>query len=295
MRLVVKQDNEVIHEFQFANGPINIGRHADSQVFLSDRTVSRHHAVIYSTQSGNWMVEDLDSANKTYLNDKEIHKANIKSGDKLRITNFDIEINLENDTIVDKPINLEDTLTTSVRSPEDTASPLEPRIIIRRIEPGHSPDMKMPIKRVRDFSQATEAICKTNTLEEMLKILISIATKQFNACHVWCALRGQPQGDMTCHAGKKRGGGKVEFDKIKLSDKITQAVDKKQFLLFPRIPPNREKEKIHSAMIAPVIGSGGCFGVLYLDNDMSHEYYTLDDLDYLMMLVIHTSVILENF
>ncbi|MBW8000935.1 MAG: FHA domain-containing protein [Planctomycetes bacterium] len=295
MRLVVEQDGNVIHEFQFANGPVNIGRHADSQVFLSDRTVSRHHAVIYSTAAGKWMVEDLDSANKTFLNDKEIHKSEIKSGDEIRITNFNIKINLEDDTIVDKPINLEDTLTTAVRSPDETSSPLEARMIIRRIEPGHSPDINMPIKRARDFSAATEAICKTNSLDEMLKVLLNIIQRQFSAYHIWCALRNQPSGDMSCHAGKKRGGGKVVFDKIKLKDKITQAVDKKQLLLFPRIPPGREKEPIRSAMIAPIIGSGGCFGVVYLDNDMSHEHYTLNDLDYLIMLVIHTSVILENF
>ena len=52
---------------------------------------------------------------------------------------------------------------------------------------------------------------------------------------------------------------------------------------------------IHSAMIAPVMGQAGCFGALYIDNDMSHEHYTLSDLDYLMLIAIHTAAILENF
>ena len=47
MRLVIKKDDKVINEFQFKRGPVNIGRHADSQVFLADRTVSRHLAVIF--------------------------------------------------------------------------------------------------------------------------------------------------------------------------------------------------------------------------------------------------------
>ncbi len=77
MRLVVKQSNGTINEFQFAQGPVYIGRGANSQVFLPDRAVSRQHAVIFTTQDGKWFVEDLDSANKTYLNDKAIHKAAI--------------------------------------------------------------------------------------------------------------------------------------------------------------------------------------------------------------------------
>lgn len=80
MRLVVKQDGRKVNELQFTAGPVYIGRGVNSQVFLPDRAVSRQHAVIFTTQDGKWMVEDLDSANKTYLNDKQIHKVEVKKG-----------------------------------------------------------------------------------------------------------------------------------------------------------------------------------------------------------------------
>ena len=85
MRLVVRQSDSTVREFQFARGPIYIGRHMNSQIFLPDRTVSRQHAVLFSTQTGKWMVEDLDSANKIYLNDEAVHKTEIKSGDVIEI------------------------------------------------------------------------------------------------------------------------------------------------------------------------------------------------------------------
>ena len=50
-----------------------------------------------------------------------------------------------------------------------------------------------------------------------------------------------------------------------------------------------------SAMIAPIIDLSGCFGVLYVDNVGENRYYTLSDLDYLMLLSIHTAAIVENF
>ena len=62
MRLVVKRSGETVNEFRFSKGPIHIGRHKHSQVFLRDIMVSRQHAVIFATQDGKWIVEDLDSA-----------------------------------------------------------------------------------------------------------------------------------------------------------------------------------------------------------------------------------------
>ncbi len=307
MRLVIKKEDRVINEFQFKRGPVNIGRHADSQIFLADRLVSRHHAVIFfSVDDHKWMAEDLDSANKTYLNNNPIRKAEIKTGDIIRISDFTIEVNLEDETVAAKAINLGDTLSKTAYSMDDTMATASSddtsvasaakQIITRRIDADRAPDIKLPAKRARDYVSAIEAICKTKSLEEMLNVLLRIATKQFIPFHAWCALRNQPSGPMTCHAGKQQNSSKVDLVDIKLNNKITEAVDKKQFLLLPRIPPAEGvKVIINSAMIAPIIGQSGCFGVLYIDNDMSHEHYSLSDLDYLMLITIHTAVILENF
>ncbi len=297
MRLVVKKADSVINELQFGSGPVNIGRHADSQVFLPDKTVSRYHAVLYSTQEGGWMVEDLDSVNKTFLNGKPIHKAGIKSSDVLRIVDFTIEINLEDETITGEPINLDDTLTTAIDDSGDTQpkDPLEPKIIVRRTDSGRAPDIKLPVSRTAAFAQAAEAICKANNLEGVLKVLLAIAAKQFNAFHAWAALRNKPSGPMQVHAGRSRDGRSVGLEQLRLSEKINQTIDKQQFLLVPRIPSKRDEQPINSALIAPVAGEGGCFGVIYLDNDMAHQRYDISDLDYLMLIAIHTSTIVENF
>lgn len=286
MRLVVKQKGRTINQFQFSQGPVYIGRYTDSQVFLSDRAVSRQHAVIFLTADGKWMVEDLDSANKTYLNDKAVHKADLKSGDCLRIGDFVIEIHLEDDLLPGKAIHLEDTLVTT--SPK-------PQIIVRSPGAEHAPDIRLPAKRVKDFLEATETICKAGGPDEMLKALLNIVMKQLGASRCWCALRNEPTGSMTSHTGKTHTGQKIELQDIKLAAKITQAVEKKQFLLLPQLPAEMEQQGVRSAMIAPIMDPTGCFGVIYLDNAGEQQPYTLSDLDYLMMLAIHTAAILENF
>ena len=169
------------------------------------------------------------------------------------------------------------------------------QVVIRRLDSDRAPNINLPAKRAKDFIQATEAICAAKGIDEILKVLLHITNKQFSVYHTWCSLRNQHEGPMTCKAGKRRDGQPVKRNEIKLSEKIDEAVEKCQFLLFPRIPAEREKERIHSAMIAPIMGLDGCYGVLYVDNAMDHEHYTLGDLDYLMLITTHTAAILKNF
>mgnify|MGYP001040111351 CR=1 FL=1 len=295
MRLVLRQDNRIINEFRFAKGPVYIGRHRNSQIFLQHKAVSRQHAVIFQTQEGKWMAEDLDSANKTYLNDEAIHKTEIQNGDHIRIVDFTIEINLENDTEADKPIELEDTLTKTAYNMEASLATPPHEIIVRKPDAGHAPAMRLPAKRLTEFSQATQAICKADNPDELLLALLDITLKQFRAYHTWCALRNQPTGPMTSHAGRQRDGQKVELSEIKLDEKVTQAVEKGQYLVLPRVSAQIEKEdKIRSALIAPIMRQAGCLGVIYVDNSMESEHYSLSDLDYLMLIAIHTAAVLEN-
>jgi len=290
MRLLVKQKDGQTKEYQFVEGPISIGRAADSHVFLPDRAVSKKHATIFVADNGKWMVQDLDSANKTFLNGEPIHKVEIKTGDCLCITNFTIEIHLEDEAVVEEPAELEDTtnLEAALATPPH-------EIVVRKPDAGHAPAMRLPAKRLTDFSQATEAIAGANTIEELLLTLLDVTLKQFSAFHAWCALREQPSGPMTYHAGKRRDGRAVELSQIKLSDKINQAVEKGQALVLPRVAADiEEKERIRSAMIAAIRRPVGCFGVLYVDNVMIHEHYSLSDLDYLMLLAMHTAAVLKK-
>ena len=293
MLLVVKQDDAVINQYRFNEGPVYIGRHQDSNIFLPDRMVSRHHAAVSTTEQGDWVLEDLDSANKTYLNGEPIYRATIKTGDVIRIAEFTIEVdledNIEEETAVgleEKPIEMDDTLVTGSA---------ETQIIVRKPDSEHAPAIRLPAKRANDFVRATEQICRTTGLEEIVRTLLYIARIQFSAFHTWCALRNQPEGPMTCHAGKKRDGQSISITDIGLEERINEAVEKKQFMLLPRLPAQRGAERIQSAMIAPIMGETGCFGVLYVDNAMDHEHYSMSDLDYLMLLAIHTAAIVENF
>jgi pSer/pThr/pTyr-binding forkhead associated (FHA) protein len=291
MRMVVKQKGGNTKEFQFSEGPISIGRGTSNQIFLPDRGVSRVHAIIRSSGDGKWMVEDLDSANKTFLNNKAIHKASVKHGDCLRITDFTLEIILEEEADAEAPIYPEDTLHL-----EAALTTPKHETVVRRPDAQHAPAMRLAARRLTDFSKATERIFETGSLDELLLTLLDVTLEQFSAYHVWCALRKNHTGPMTCHGGKRRDGSPVQLSELQLGEKITQAVEKGQFFVLPSVSAQMEKkDRIRSAMVAAVMRPTGCFGVLYVDNAMIHEHYSLSDLDYLMLIAMHTAAIMKRF
>jgi hypothetical protein len=294
MRLLVRKGDHTTSEFRFEKGPVYIGRRSSNHVCLPERTVSKQHAVIFATNDGNWTIEDLESANKTYLNESAVHKAPIKTGDSIRIADFTIDVDFEEEAAdetgdedtgqLGDTLHLEATLTTPPHE-----------IIVRKPDAGHAPAMRLPAKRLTDFSQAAEAVCKADRLDELVQTLLSTILKQFDAFHSWCALREQPTGPMNYQAGKRRDGQGVELEDLQLRDKIEKAIEKGQFLVLPRVAAQvEEKQRIRSAMVATIIRPNGCYGALYVDNAMVHEHYSLSDLDYLMLLAMHTAAVLRR-
>jgi pSer/pThr/pTyr-binding forkhead associated (FHA) protein len=66
--------------------PIVIGRDADVDLTLEDGQVSRHHAKVSPVAGGAAVVEDLGSANGTFVNHNELHGlARLDPGDELLV------------------------------------------------------------------------------------------------------------------------------------------------------------------------------------------------------------------
>ena len=63
---------------------IRIGRAAHCEVVISDPLVSREHCLLNLKKEGT-LLEDLNSANGTFLNDQRITQVMVKPGDKIRL------------------------------------------------------------------------------------------------------------------------------------------------------------------------------------------------------------------
>jgi len=86
-RLVVLQaeDREMVGREYTLSKDIALGRAADNDILLVDNFVSHHHAII-APRRNQFIIEDLGSANGTYLNDRLLTgRAYLKNKDIIRI------------------------------------------------------------------------------------------------------------------------------------------------------------------------------------------------------------------
>ncbi len=286
MNLVVKQSGMLVKDLHFARGPVYIGRQLESQVCLPDLAVSREHTVIYGADDAKWFVEDLNSANKTYLNKNAVHKSELKDGDVLQIANFTIEVHMGGGSEKTRQLSMTDTMRPDVHTPET---------IVRRYEAKDAPPIRFDASHAKTYLKATSAILNTSGPDELLKVLMTITTDQFGTFHTWIGLRIATTGELTHIVGRKSTGQDVKLDELIFSRMITDAMNRLEYTLIPLLPKDKQYERIRSGLIAPVESDAGCHGVIYIDNATDRRHFSLTDLDYLVLLAVQAGVMLSKF
>ncbi len=76
--------------------PVTLGRSADCDFRLPNRAISRLHCRVWRDNSGYW-VRDLNSTNKTYLNDRPVVEARLKDGDFISVGGTVVQFTQEQD------------------------------------------------------------------------------------------------------------------------------------------------------------------------------------------------------
>ncbi len=85
-----------IRSYTFSQKAVSIGRDPDSDIFLDNAGVSRNHAKFELT-AGGYVVEDLGSANGTFLNDEQVAKKSLADDDIVRVGKFALWLNIGED------------------------------------------------------------------------------------------------------------------------------------------------------------------------------------------------------
>ena len=286
MRLIVKQNDRLVNQNHFIKGPIYIGRHSQCQVFLPNRSVSRQHAVVFLTEEKQWMIKDMDSANKTYVNGKAVTETLLRTGDSIKVGDYTIDVDLEKDELVNQSIHLEDT-----HAPVS----MQPRLIVRELDNKLAPAIRIPAQRAIDLYELLKMVAHGGSSAETLKILLDVLIDQFQANRVWCAFRYDPEGYTEEEGGRTNTGEYFELKHEAIKKLIEQACQKRQYLLLSDIKQQSSQSGRQSAIIAPILGSDRIFGEIYLDSTPGSVAFTMGDLDYVMLIAISLSVIIENF
>ena len=85
--LVVERGPRAGMTFVLAADVTTVGRHPDSDIFLDDITVSRHHCR-FVVNTDALTVEDSGSTNGTYVNGSRVDRADLQAGDEVIVGKY---------------------------------------------------------------------------------------------------------------------------------------------------------------------------------------------------------------
>ena len=139
-KLILKFNDAVIDQIEVKPGDMAIGRRPGSDVLLDNLAVSGNHANIFTVGEDSF-IQDLDSTNGTFINNKKITKHHLKNGDIILIgkhsiiyTNDKVEKSADNfaKTVIINPAGKaagdaqKPNVTAGLdKKPADTAKPVE--------------------------------------------------------------------------------------------------------------------------------------------------------------------------
>ena len=83
-KLYLKFEQAVLKEFTLSEGVVTIGRLPDNLIQVDNLAVSGHHAKIY-WEADHFTLEDNNSLNGTFVNNRRISKTVLKDGDEVLI------------------------------------------------------------------------------------------------------------------------------------------------------------------------------------------------------------------
>ena len=88
-KLIIKFNDVVIDQIVLKQGDMNIGRRPGSEILLDNMAVSGNHASIFTIGEDSF-VQDLNSTNGTFVNNKRVAKHHLENGDVVTIGNHSL-------------------------------------------------------------------------------------------------------------------------------------------------------------------------------------------------------------
>ncbi|HEV7499292.1 MAG TPA: SpoIIE family protein phosphatase [Vicinamibacteria bacterium] len=280
--------------FALAKERVTIGRSRESDIFLPDQWLSRHHAEILKKDL-QFFLHDLGSKNGTLLNGEPVH------GDR-RLRHGDV-------------ITLgEHVLTFSVEEAEEDSQPPEGTRIFNarelsdiKTKPSIDPEELQKQNRVLEvLSQAARSLLAHRPLPELFEDVLNLL---FNAVHCERAaillLEGTPP-EPTVKASRSRGGQPLLS---KVSRSIARRVlERRETMLLPNLMEDAAfstqdsilSTGIRSALCAPLwftsatAEQDAVIGLVYLDSLAMNRPFSEEDARIVTALANVAAAKIEN-
>ena len=288
-----------------------MGRHPDCEIVIDAGAVSRQHAQIILADD-NFYIEDLQSRNGTYVNDRRIEGRKLLChADSLRIC--DIGFRFEDDVFLKKQAaTSRDTgfaidigSSQSVVIDDDRDAPSGSKVMTK-IEVSDTARMRLdtnPITKLKAVLEITRSLGRSLSIDDVLpKVLDSLFTIFPQADRGFIVLTEGDEGRLIPKAVKFRRPN--EDDEIRISRTIVDEVmsSKEAILSADAATDSRFQMsqsvadfRIRSMMCAPLLDSeGNAQGVIQIDTLNQTARFRGEDLEVLSGVTAPAGLAVEN-
>lgn len=281
--------------YPLAKGRVTIGRSRESDIFLPDQWLSRHHAAIEERGEGHW-VSDLKSKNGTLLNGEPVREwRRLRPGDVITLGEHTLTFCAESAEEEEDEREPEGTRVFSVK--ELSAINTHPAVDLTELQRQN--------RVLAILSKAASELVVHRPLDELFELVLDLLLEAVGAERgAILLLEGGPPHPVI-RASRSRSGDPL----VRVSRSIARrAMDERVSLLLPNILEDvRFKSEdsilasgIRTAMCAPLWftatgeGRDSVIGLVYVDSLQHSHAFTEDDLRVLTALANVAAAKIEN-
>lgn len=126
-----------VRNYTFEKTAIVVGRDPNADVFVDNPGVSRDHFRLERTESGEYRLIDLGSANGTYVNDRMVNAVLVRDNDIVRFGKYTLWVGYESDRRA-KPREEQNVAVAGEDAPRHT-------VVLSRAEVGAMVEREKPV------------------------------------------------------------------------------------------------------------------------------------------------------
>ena len=313
--LIVTGPDGVVNKIRLGDKAV-IGRHPECEIVLTDPMSSRRHCKVDRTPAGNWVVEDIKSANGTSLNGEPLRPAvqtPLRNGDTITIGSTTLVLKLEvNARSVPPPpaVKLDD---------EDVALSFiqkMPEAVLTREEQETSDvkTLKRVAERLKLLVDVGQALGGSLDVPKLLNICLEKLFEVFPQADRGLVLLYGPDGsipslltseqDLGSELAQRKSGTALsrlrnqhatqQQAELKLSRTVLNRVRAEKSAVLIEKSGSMSLVDISSVMCAPMLAGSDDLGLLYLETKKIAQAFTKDDLSIMSAVAGQIAVVIRN-
>ena len=292
--IVIQSADGTREHFALGKEVTTIGRSRESDIFLPDQWLSRHHAEIHK-KGESWVIQDLASKNGTLLSGQPVKgEVRLRHGDVITLGEHTLTFTEGSAPIEDNEQEPEGTRVFSARELSDINT--KPAI--------DATELARQNRVLAIVSKATSELVTHRPLKELFDFILDLLFEAV-AAERGAILLIEESGRPEIKATRSRAGRSITHVSRAISRKVLQ---EKVSLLLPRVLEDKEfnpsesilSSGIRSAMCAPLWysaslgGSDAVIGLVYLDSMERSYSFGEEDLRILTALSNVAAAKIEN-